>query len=86
MNVPNPVKLLSPLYLIGILVDFRADSDIVKSNVEVLVKEGLGERAEGDFILAKDTCHVLLKMAKIKVGSCLYRTCTLTPDANPIVY
>lgn len=39
---------------------------VVKSNIDVLVKEGLGERAENDFILARDTCLALLKLGPPK--------------------
>ena len=39
---------------------------VVKSNIDVLVKEGLGERAESDFILARDTCLALLKLGPPK--------------------
>ncbi|XP_064610959.1 condensin complex subunit 1-like [Liolophura sinensis] len=39
-----------------------AETEIVKSNIDVLVKEGLGPRAETDFQLARDTCLVLLKL------------------------
>ena len=44
------------------VIIFSADMGVVKSNVDVLVKEGLGERAETDFILARDTCVALLKL------------------------
>ena len=42
---------------------FRAEVEIVRSNIDVLVKEGLGPRAEQDYGLAADTCTVLLKLA-----------------------
>ena len=41
----------------------RSDPNIVKSNIEVLVSVGLGERAQKDFLLAQDTCIALLKLA-----------------------
>lgn len=47
-------------------VDSRANMGVVKSNIDVLVKEGLGERAENDFILARDTCLALLKLGPPK--------------------
>lgn len=44
----------------------QAEPDIVKSNVEVLIQEGLGTRAEHDFLLAIGTCTALLKMTSPK--------------------
>ncbi|XP_022111340.1 condensin complex subunit 1-like isoform X2 [Acanthaster planci] len=41
-----------------------ADANIVRSNVEVLVSEGLGPRGQEDFSLARDTCLALLKIVK----------------------
>eukprot|EP00106_Octopus_bimaculoides_P013134 XP_014780576.1 PREDICTED: condensin complex subunit 1-like [Octopus bimaculoides] len=38
------------------------DSKIIKSNIAVLVSEGLGPRAEKDFRIAKDTCLALMKI------------------------
>ena len=38
----------------------------MKSNIDVLVSEGLGPRAETDFLLAKDACAVLSKLAGSK--------------------
>lgn len=45
----------------------RAKPDIVRSNIEVLVQEGLGEKAENDFLLAQGTCQALLKLTVSKV-------------------
>ncbi|CAH1774609.1 unnamed protein product [Owenia fusiformis] len=48
------------------------EENIIKSNVDVLVSEGLGERGKNDFQLAKDTCIALLKLGgtkKAKAGS-----------------
>ena len=36
---------------------------IVRSNIDVLVKEGLGPRADGDFLLVRDACLVLAKLS-----------------------
>lgn len=52
--------------LIFFYMDFRVDMGVVKSNIDVLVKEGLGERAENDFILVRDICLVLLKLGFLK--------------------
>lgn len=41
---------------------FRADTEIIKSNISVLIAEGLGPRSENDFKLARDTCLALLKI------------------------
>ncbi|KAL4230254.1 meiotic chromosome condensation [Mactra antiquata] len=42
------------------------DMGIVKSNVDVLVMEGLGPRADTDLLLARDTCLALLKLSTTK--------------------
>lgn len=59
--MPSLFRVLCLFY-----VDSRADMGVVKSNIDVLVKEGLGERAENDFILARDTCLALLKLGPPK--------------------
>ncbi|KAK2183430.1 hypothetical protein NP493_312g03002 [Ridgeia piscesae] len=46
----------------------RAEVEIVRSNIDVLVKEGLGPRAEHDYGLAAETCTVLLKLAGTHKG------------------
>ncbi len=51
---------------------FSAESSIVKSNIDVLVSNGLGPRAHEDFLLAMNTCNVLLKLVntqKVSFGS-----------------
>jgi hypothetical protein len=40
----------------------------VKSNIDVLVKEGLGPRGEQDFLITRDTCLALLKLGAKKVS------------------
>ena len=39
---------------------------IVKSNIDVLVMEGLGPRADTDLLLAKETCLALLNLGVTK--------------------
>ena len=46
--------------------------NVVKANIDVLVKEGLGPRADTDFLLARDTCLALLKLGVAKTVSCLF--------------
>ena len=43
----------------------------MKSNIEVLVNIGLGERAKDDALLVRDTCTILLTLSKSeeKVGN-----------------
>ena len=48
----------------------RAETDIVRSNIDVLVSTGLGPRAEDDFLLARVTCVALLKLAKTHKVRC----------------
>ncbi|XP_046579520.1 LOW QUALITY PROTEIN: condensin complex subunit 1-like [Haliotis rubra] len=44
----------------------RAEMEMVKSNIEVLIKEGLGPRAEDDFLLAQNACRALVKLGSVK--------------------
>ena len=41
---------------------FSAENSIVKSNIDILVSNGLGPRAHQDFLLAFNTCSALLKL------------------------
>ncbi|XP_067659519.1 condensin complex subunit 1-like [Haliotis asinina] len=43
-----------------------AEMEMVKSNIEVLIKEGLGPRAEDDFLLAQNACLALVKLGSVK--------------------
>ncbi|XP_053379231.1 condensin complex subunit 1-like [Mercenaria mercenaria] len=43
-----------------------ADMAVVKTNIDVLVMEGLGPRADTDLLLARDTCLALLKLSTPK--------------------
>lgn len=63
MKVPGttPEESRASLILLGMAAS--ADVDIVRSNVDVLITDGLGDRALTDFWLARDTCSVLLKLA-----------------------
>ena len=49
--------------LLLIAMASKADASIVRSNVDVLIKEGLGPRAEENLQLTRDTCFALLKLA-----------------------
>ncbi|CAG2222377.1 CAPD2 [Mytilus edulis] len=62
MKVPNTTQQDSRAALMLLSMAAGANAKIVQSNVEILVKEGLGSRATKDFILAKDTCITLLKL------------------------
>ena len=64
----NPRQLfcfsVNIVYLSGVVVCnvTRAEVETVRSNLNTLIKEGLGPRAEKDFLLARDTCLALLKL------------------------
>lgn len=78
MKVPNTTSDDSRAALVLLSMAAGANSKIVQSNVEILVKEGLGARATTDFVLAKDTCVALLRLgidkkAKGAVASKPYR-------------
>ena len=50
-----------------------AKRHIVKSNVDVLVKEGLGPRGASDFLLTRDVCIALSKLVatkKVRTSTC----------------
>ena len=57
-----------------------AKRHIVKSNVDVLVKEGLGPRGASDFLLTRDVCIALSKLVATK-KVCLWKcTCSSKRD------
>ncbi|KAK3104798.1 hypothetical protein FSP39_010318 [Pinctada imbricata] len=66
MKVPNTTQDESKAAIKLIAMVAGADMGVVKSNIDVLVKEGLGDRAVNDFILARDTCLALLKLGTKK--------------------
>ena len=48
-----------------------AELGTVQSNIGTLIKEGLGLRADGDHLLARDTCLALAKLStKVVFQSC----------------
>ena len=51
-------------YRIILCINFRGKHEIVKSNIDVLVSIGLGERAKHDAVLVRDTCTILLTVNK----------------------
>lgn len=65
----------------------RADLNLVHSNTEVLVKVGLGERADEDFLLARDTCVVLLKLGGSgKVRNKIHRSGVFHSSSDLVVH
>lgn len=56
----NPLDSRAALMLITMIA--QAESNIITENLEVLIKVGLGLRAETDLLLARDTCRALLKI------------------------
>ncbi|KAJ8320625.1 hypothetical protein KUTeg_002212 [Tegillarca granosa] len=62
LKIPNITPEDSRAAILILSMAAGAEMNIVKINVDVLVKEGLGERAESDFQLARDTCLALLKL------------------------
>ncbi|KAL5015272.1 hypothetical protein ScPMuIL_009542 [Solemya velum] len=66
MKLPNTTQEDSRAAILLLSMVASAETEIVKSNIEVLVKEGLGPRAEADFVLARNTCTALLKLAASK--------------------
>lgn len=63
-TLPLQLVLLSIINYCDLFYIFRGKHEIVKSNIEVLVNIGLGERAKDDALLVRDTCTILLKLAK----------------------
>ena len=57
----------------------------MKSNIEVLVNIGLGERAKDDALLVRDTCTILLTLSKSeeKVGNRNKICCKLSKKKSP---
>ena len=52
---------------------FSMEVDIVRSNINILIQEGLGSRAEDDYLLARDACLALIKLVPSdKVSLCFH--------------
>ncbi|ESO89837.1 hypothetical protein LOTGIDRAFT_61640, partial [Lottia gigantea] len=62
-KIPNTTIEESRAALLLLSMIAGAKPEIVKSNIDVLVNEGLGMRAETDMLLAQITCRTLLKLA-----------------------
>lgn len=82
MKVPNTTPEESRYALILLTMAAGADTEIIKSNISVLIAEGLGPRSENDFKLARDTCLALLKIGinKKKIGDVAPRPYRLEQD------
>ncbi|KAK3602734.1 hypothetical protein CHS0354_017179 [Potamilus streckersoni] len=62
MKVPNTTEGNSRAAVVLLAMVAGANMSVIKSNIDVLVKEGLGIRAETDFLLGRDTCLALMKL------------------------
>ncbi|XP_014671209.1 PREDICTED: condensin complex subunit 1-like [Priapulus caudatus] len=72
MKIPGTTQDESKAALKLLAMAAGAVVEIVKSNIDILIEEGFGKRAENDFELATDACVALMKMAggqKVKAGS-----------------
>eukprot|EP00794_Sanderia_malayensis_P003745 gene3745-4267_t len=56
----TPAESRAAVLLLGMFAG--AENSIVKSNIDTLVSNGLGQRGKEDFLLAVNTCGVLLKL------------------------
>ena len=54
------------------LLFFRAKVQLVKQNIDVLVREGLGGRGESDLLLVREVCVALIKLTGGKKVRSLY--------------
>jgi len=50
-------------YYCGVFLLTSAELGTVQSNIGTLIKEGLGPRADMDYLLARDTCLALAKLS-----------------------
>lgn len=75
MKLPNtkPDESRSALMLLSMAA--QAESNIITDNLDVLIKIGLGERAEADLLLARDTCRAFLN---------IQQDCSKDIDKSPI--
>lgn len=48
---------------VGCFLWSSAELGTVQSNIGTLIKEGLGPRADVDYLLARDTCLALAKLS-----------------------
>ena len=49
--------------LLSLFLSISAELGTVQSNIDILLKEGLGPRADVDYLLARDTCLALAKLS-----------------------
>ncbi|KAK7496786.1 hypothetical protein BaRGS_00011995 [Batillaria attramentaria] len=81
MKIPDTAPNESRAALLLISMVAGAETDIVRSNLEVLVDEGLGPRADTDWLLAQAACQALLKLATKKTkGKASSEPFRLPPD------
>ncbi|XP_060069329.1 condensin complex subunit 1-like [Ylistrum balloti] len=66
LKIPNTSAEDSRAAILLLSMAAGADNTVVRSNINVMVSEGLGPRAHSDFILARDTCLALLKLPNSK--------------------
>lgn len=62
MKSPDTTPLESRAALIIIMMISKTQSEIIVSNLEVLIKIGLGPRAKADLLLARDICRILQRI------------------------
>ncbi|KAL8621609.1 hypothetical protein ACOMHN_036842 [Nucella lapillus] len=81
LKIPNTTPQESRAALLLISMVAGAETDIVQSNLEVLIEEGLGPRADDDPLLVQAACQALLKMAtKKEKGQTAKEPFRLPPD------
>ncbi|XP_076451927.1 condensin complex subunit 1-like isoform X3 [Babylonia areolata] len=81
LKIPDTCLQDSRAALLLISMVAGAEPNIVHSNLDVLIEEGLGPRADGDQLLAQAACQALLKLAtKKKKGQTTTEPFRLPPD------
>lgn len=75
LKLANTTQEESRSALMLITMAAEAESNIITDNLDVLIKVGLGPRAQNDLLLARDTCRAFLAIKQ---------DCSRDIDKHPI--
>lgn len=78
LKLPNTTEEESRSALMLLRMAAEAEMNIMTDNLNVLVKVGLGPRAQTDLLLARDTCRAILAVKQ--------EDCSKNIDKSPIRY
>ena len=77
LKLPNTTPEESRSALMLLTMASQVEPNIITDNLDVLIKVGLGPRAQTDLLLARDTCRAFLTIKQ---------DCSQDVDKSPIKY